>query len=229
MSTPENNSDPQKLTPESNPYSGQAAPGSQPQYGQNGPDSAPGSQQPYGYQAPQASGYNYPGGAPETPAADKGPAPKQVDMAYWLILAAGALTLISAIIAQMTMPDLPGMSSNMVAAAGIVGLIFAIISVAIYVVLAIFIRKGHNWARITATVLASINVVIQVFNLISVAIASGVDNEMYASAPAANPFSVILGLIIMILGVVAVVLIWMKPARPYFQQVRPAGYAPHQA
>ncbi len=229
MSTPENNPDPQKPTPESNPYSGHAAPANQPQYGQNGPGSTPGTQQPYGYQAPQASGYNYPGGAAEMPAAEKGPAPKQVNMAYWLILAAGALALISAVISQMTRPDIPEMSSGMAATAGVSGLIFAIIAVAIYVMLAIFIRKGHNWARITATVLASINVVMQIFSLIIIAIFTGVDNEMFGSVPQVSALTTILGLLVTILGVVAVVLIWMKPARPYFRQARPTEYAPHQA
>lgn len=228
MSTSDNNPDPHGPKPEDNPYSGHAAPGSQPQPGQNTPDSAPGPQQPYGYQAPQSSGYNYPGGAAEMSTVDKGPAPKQVDMAYWLILAAGALTLISAIISQTSMGDLPGMSSGMVAAVGIFALIFALVTVAIYVVLAIFIRKGHNWARITATVLAGINLVIQIFGLIILAMSSGVDNDMYGSAAETNVFSTILSLIITILGVVAVVLLWMKPARPYFQAVRPAGYTPAQ-
>ncbi len=221
MSTSDNNPDPQRPRPEDNPYSGHAAPGSTPQYGQNTPGAAQGSQQPYGYQAPQASGYNYPGGGTEIPSADKGPAPKQVDMAYWLILAAGALTLISAIITQVTLRDLSVLSTGF----GVAGLIMSIISTGIYVVLAIFIRKGHNWARITATVLASINLLMTAFSLVSLAVVSNMDTEVYGDISAAvNPFDVILSAIIMILGVVAVVLLWMKPARPYFRAQQPAQY-----
>lgn len=222
MSTPNDSPDP---TPEDrrpsqagqNPQYGQPQ---NPQYGQ--PQNPGSAQAPYGGQSAPAAGYNYPGNAADTAVMDKGPAPKNVDTAYWLTLAAGALYLITSIIGAGMGGDSMGMGGG----AGIIGIIVAVIVTAVYVLLAVFIRKGQNWARITATVLAALNVISLVFSLIVLVAASGMnDPAIQNSMAAVSPVNTVLSLIVTILGVLAVILLWTKPARPYFRRAQPAGYS----
>ncbi len=175
MSTPSGNPHPSDHNPQP-PVSGPA--------GQQGPS-------PYGYQAAQPSGYAYPSAA-NLPQAERPPLPKEVNIAFWLIIAAGVVSLISAFMPVDTSAIPPEMRDMMVGFAvggGVVGL-------AIYVLLAIFIRKGHNWARITATVLAGLSV----FGLFT---------------------GNILGILSILLGLVAVGLLYMKPSNNYFKPQQP--------
>ncbi len=188
------------------PAYGQDAPQS---YGQNSPAS-PGQQgygqQPYGYQSAQPSGYAYPGSA-SMPATAKGPAPQRVVTAHWLIIAAGVLSLLGAILAsidplaQLSPDQLTQLEDAGVPpadAAGIVTttvIVLGVISTAIYIFLALMIRRGKNWARITATVLAALSV----FGI----------------------FGGLLQALVVLLGIAGVVLCYLKPANEYFKPAAP--------
>jgi hypothetical protein len=196
------------------PQYGQQAPGAAPQYGQNLPQhgQSPSGQQgqsPYGYQQGQAAGYNYPGqasaGAPRT-------APKEVVTAFWLILAAGALYLIAAILGAINpaaqlppgqmdqLMELSGGAMDREAFLAMYGtsvLITGIIVTGLYVLMAFMVKKGKNWARITATVFAVLSLV---------GIFSGPLPALYV-----------------LLGVAAVVMLWLKPSNAYFKP-QPRGF-----
>ncbi len=171
-----------------------------PAYGQNLPP-AYGQQPPYGYQSAQPSGYAYPSQA-ALPGTSKGPAPRNVVIAYWLLIAAGALNLLDNILRssdpfrgippeQVEQLEGSGMTAESLAGALTATIIvIALVATAIYVLLAIMIRKGKNWARITATVLAGLS-------LLGI-LAGG------------------LGSLAVLLGLAAVVLCYLKPSNEYF-------------
>jgi hypothetical protein len=178
-----------------------------PAYGQNPP--AYGQQQPpYGYQSAQPSGYAYPSQA-ALPGADRGPAPRNVVIAYWLLIAAGALNLLDSILrssdptAGIPPEQLEQLEGSGVTAESLTGvltatvIVVALVSAAIYILLAFMIRKGKNWARITATVLA----VLSLFGILA--------GGLHA--------------LVVLLGVAAVVLCYLKPSNEYFAP-RPARY-----
>lgn len=199
--------------------------GDQNSYGQQGAygrqQDQPAQQSPYGYPSGQPSGYAYPTGGSDSHAdTGKGPAPKEVERAYQLIIAAGVLYLLSTVLSTITtdVPDLAGASLGI----GL-GIVLAVVFASIYVVLAVFIRKGQNWARITATVLAALNVlsVLSTFLLLPL-----VDQMAEASGqpvPETSGLTIALSVIVMLLGVAGVIMTYLKPARPYFRP-RPLGY-----
>lgn len=169
----------------------------QPDYGQ---------QQPGGYaNAPQ-----YPGGYDEPVAA--GPAPKEVIRATLIMFAQAALGLIGLIVnfadsggVKDSIRDSdPSLTQDQVDSAYTVGLVFALIIglvfAALYVLLALQMRKGKNWARIVTLVIAGLSIL---FGLIGLG----------ASAPA---ISRVIGVIGLLLNIAIFVLLLLRPAREYF-------------
>jgi hypothetical protein len=133
--------------------------------------------------------------------------------AYYLILAAGALYFVSSIISSLTsqVPDMPGASVGIA-----FGLVVAVVFAAVYVVLAIFIRRGQNWARITATVLAVLDVLGVAATLLLMPLASEAVAASGQTIPETSGLATTFSVIVMLLGVAGVAMTWLKPARPYF-------------
>ena len=179
-----------------------------------GPNPANEQPTPYGYQNAQPSGYSYPGNMSQVSVTEKGPAPKEVERAFWLIMAAGVLNFLSSVVSVMTTP-VSGAGAGVATA---LVLVFAAVLTGVYILLAIFIRKGHNWARITATVLAALSVLSYLFGLLSASIMEG--NEMLQGQEIVTPgpLETVLTVIVTLLGVAGVVMTFLKPARPYFQK-----------
>jgi hypothetical protein len=189
------------------PQYGQNLPpyGQQPSYGQNPPQygQPPYGQQPYG-QSPYAQ---YPS---EQATGGTAGVPQSVNRAFWMIIAAGALTLLSTLLSISTLDD-PAtrqIFEDQIRASGqniafedikgfLIGtiIVFALIIAGLYALVAINVRKGKNWARILGTVFAALSI-----------------------------FSVLpLGLntLAVILGIAAIVLLYMPAASPYFQKPQP--------
>jgi len=167
---------------------------------------------PYGYRPAQPPSYAYPtSGTPGL--AEKGPAPREVHLAYYLILAAGVVYLLSSVLTPLTtdLPDVPGATVG----AGI-GLVVAVVIAAFYVVLAVFIRRGRNWARITATVLAALDVLGVLATLLLMPMLAAAAASAGQQAIPTSALSVVSSVLVMLLGVAGVVLTYSKPARPYF-------------
>ncbi|PPB49102.1 hypothetical protein C4K88_10340 [Arthrobacter pityocampae] len=182
------------------------------------PGSAGSGQGPYSQQ-PQSPSYAYPTqGAPGV--VEKGPAPKEVDRAYYLILAAGIVYLLVSIISLLTteVPDVAG------AAVGVgIGLVISVIIAALYVLVAVFIRRGRNWARITATVLAALSVLGTLGTLLLVPMLAAAAESSGQAVPETSVISLVSSVLVTLLLVVGVVFTYLKPARPYFAPQR-LGY-----
>ena len=180
--------------------------GTPPQYGQQ-------PQQPYG-QAPQQYGQSpyaqYPSEHPQGAAA--GGVPKMVNNAFWMIVAAGALWLISLLVAIPGLDD-PTMRSTFdeqMRAGGadvdfesikgvVVGMmvVVGLIGAGLYALVALNVRKGKNWARILGTVLAALSL----FSLLPLGI----------------------GTVAVLLGIAAIVMLYLPASAPYFQKQQPFG------
>jgi hypothetical protein len=213
-----------------------------PQYGQNQPPAAPqyGQNQPqYGQNAPQAPGYGqnppqygaqfgqnapqygqppygqspygqYPSEQPQ-PAGGNG-VPQLVNISFWLLIASAVIFVISLLtgLTQLDDPVFRRTFEDQMAAGGASGVtyddikgviagtlvVFAIIGVALYLLVAFFVRKGKNWARILGTVFAALSV----FGLFG------------------PPSFATIGTL---LGIAAIVLLYLPAAAPYFRKQQP--------
>ena len=184
-----------------NPYGqnsyGQGAQGGQQQFGQ------PGFQQQGGWNAPMNQGGF---GAPAVP-----PKPRELTIASILLYIAAALTLVGGIallmIPNQTMIDVINATPNaqsqfdqleaqgisldqLISMSKTVGAIFTFIAAILYAVIGFFIGKGSNGARITGTVLAVLS--------------------LFAFTGAGFQ-----GWIMLLLGVAAIVLAWLRPSSNY--------------
>ncbi len=192
------------------PQYGQQSPQA-PQYGQQAPQyGAP----QYGQQSPQVPQYGqspyaaqYPAGQQQAP----GEVPKLVNIAFWLIVGSGAVWLLSLLLAIFTLdtPAVRNMFEDQMAASGaaevnfseikpfLVGtiVVFAVISAALYAVVALNVRKGKNWARILGTVFAALSV----FSL----------------------FPLSIGTLAVLAGIAAIVMLYLPATSPYFSKQQP--------
>lgn len=189
------------------PQYGQNAP-QQPQYGQNPQfNQSPYNQQPPQYgQSPYAQ---FPSEQPQGTAGTSG-TPKLVNTAFWLILGAGAVWVLSLLMA-MGMVDSPEMRAQFeeqMAGSGadirfedlrgfLVGSIvaFAVIGAGLYALVAFNVRKGKNWARILGTVFAALS-------LLSI-------------------FPLSLGSLAVLMGIAGIVMLYLPATSPYFAKRQP--------
>ena len=169
--------------------------------------------QAYGYQPAQPSGYSYPGPPPGT-SQPKGPAPREVVIGFWLIIAAGVLSFINNLVTSFQIPDVLTSSQmdslrdanvDIQDAGGFVvwfSVVLSIIGLGLYVLIAWFILKGHNWARILGTVFAAFSVI-----------------GLLASFPV-YAVSVLgwLSILSSLAGIAGIVMLYLRPSVPYFQR-----------
>lgn len=220
------------------PQPGQQPPYGQPSaplYGQQAPQYGQQAPQPpqYGQQAPQPPQYGQPSvpqygqGGPVTwpsqqPAATSG-GPQLVNISFWLMLAAGLLTLIGIpiTIAGLNSPAGKSMIDQALAGQGanasgldtnsVIGIavtfvvIFSVIFAGLYALVAFNVRKGKNWARILGTVFAAISLL--------------------------GLTQIGMGTITILLGIAAIVLLYLPASAPYFRKAQPFanpyGQAPY--
>jgi hypothetical protein len=147
------------------------------------------------------------GGAPT-----RGPRPAAVSTAVKLIWANIALGIISALVTFVMLDsiideqlDAAGVSENIsadtVRSTAIVAAIFGlVISVGLYALMAFFISRGANWARIVYTVLAALSVLGGVFGL--------------GSQPL---LLMVLSLVSLLLTIAAVVLLFKSESSAWFK------------
>jgi len=201
-----------------------------PQYGQQSP-AAPQYGQPAAPQyGQQASPYAQAPGAPQYgqdtnwPSQQPGPTtvPPLVNYAFWMIVAAGVISAISSLILATTGADymiallnqqaaqssteLPAESmEGMRGVMAVSGIIGAIVGLGLYALVAFPVRKGKNWARILGTVFAAISVL-------------GL-TSLFQFGPVYG----FLQLIVILLGVAAIVMLYLPASAPYFRKAQPFG------
>ncbi|WP_156929980.1 hypothetical protein [Arthrobacter sp. 35/47] len=173
---------------------------------------------PYSYQAAQPAGYAYPSSA-SMPEAARPPLPREVNLAFWLIIAAGALNFVTTLLGSGAAAGPAGTEGLGIGIAVFVG----VLTTGIYVLLAVFIRKGHNWARITATVLAALSLILMIMSWMTLAALQGnpeIQEQLGGQSLAPGGFEIALNILVVLLGVAAVVLCWLKPSNAYFKPQR---------
>ncbi|MEV7572029.1 hypothetical protein AB0P28_02915 [Pseudarthrobacter sp. NPDC089323] len=193
--------------PPSAPQYGQNAP----QYGQN-PPQAPGyGQQPFGQSSYGQSPYaQYPSEQPQ-PAGANG-VPQLVNISFWLLIASAVIFVVSLLtgLTQLDDPMFRQIFEDQMEAGGATGVtyedikgiiagtlvVFAIIGAGLYLLVAFFVRKGKNWARILGTVFAALSI----FGLF-------------------GPPTI--GTLGTLLGIAAIVLLYLPAAAPYFRKHQP--------
>lgn len=157
-----------------------------------------------------------PGGYAAQPPA-RGPRPAPVSLAVKLIWAGIALSLVSAIITFAVLDDLvdaaldqssaQGVSEATMRASVLGGVVVGlVIGVGLNVLLAIFIARGANWARITYTVLAALGLV---FGLIGI-----------VNGGAGPAVLTVVSLLSLVLAAVILVLLWRKESSAWFATPR---------
>ncbi|WP_255770525.1 Yip1 family protein [Pseudarthrobacter sulfonivorans] len=193
------------------PQYGQNAPA--PQYGQNPPQYGQPTPPAYGQQPFGQSPYaQYPSEKPQ--ATGTGGIPQLVNVSFWLLIAAAAVFVIGMLMG-ITMLDDPmmrttfedamrnsGASGTTVnfddfkgALAGFL-VVIAILGAAMYLLVAFFIRKGKNWARVLGTVFAALSV-LSLFQVPS------------------------FGTLGTLAGIAAIVLLYLPATAPYFRRQQP--------
>lgn len=143
-------------------------------------------------------------GAPVAP-------PQQVNIAFWLYIVGAALSLIALIVSLATVGSLKDDVQKQLANQGqqisdatlnatvgvsvTLAVVFGILYIAAYVLFAFFMRRGANWARIVL-------LIVTVLSLFGILGGYG------------------LGAARVVVGVIATVLIFLKPANEYFAAVK---------
>ena len=121
------------------------------------------------YQPPAGAAPPY--GAPPPAAADR---PKLVDIAFWLYIAAAVLSVVGILLSVASLGAVREEALRQLEEQGQgeaippeaiegaiwvgfgIGVVFALLFTAAYVVFAILMRKGHGWARIVLAVFAGL-------------------------------------------------------------------------
>lgn len=182
-----------------------------PAYGQNPPQAPAYGQQPFGQQYGQSPYAQYPSEQPV--ATGSNGVPQLVNISFWLLIASGVIFVIAMLmgIGQLDDPLMRSTFEEAMRSGGAGGevpyesikdviagtlVVFAIIGAALYALVAIFIRKGKNWARILGTVFAALSIfgLFQVPNI---------------------------GTLGTLAGIAAIVLLYLPAVAPYFRKQQP--------
>jgi len=169
----------------------------------------------------------YPGqaGAPAKP-----PIPQTVQNAFYLMLAGAALEVVAVIVGLASTSKFrdsvrtnnPSFTStqvdNAVHAGEAILVVAALIEIGLWIWMAFANRAGKNWARITGTVFFGLSCL----GLLVTLAASGGSSVSSASA---SGVGVAVGVVSWIVGLLTVILLWVKASGPYFKppQFGPGG------
>lgn len=143
--------------------------------------------------------------------------PKSVETSFKLWMAQIALGVLGAILTFVVIDDLirqaadeAGVSADaaMDAARPVIttSIVIGLAIIAILAWLAIQMRNGKNWARITLTVLATLGVLLSLLNI----------GDTFAVDNALATLVGVIGLVRLALTIAAVVFMYMKDANPFF-------------
>jgi hypothetical protein len=142
--------------------------------------------------------------------------PTSVQRAYLLMLVRAALSAISILVSVLTVDELRrqlrqagygdfgGVARTTITIAAVIGAVFVVL----YVLLALQVRKGKNWARVTTFVIAGLGVL------------GAVTSAAGRATGASQTIAIITGLV----DLVIIVLLASKTSSPWFHRPVPYGY-----
>jgi hypothetical protein len=147
-----------------------------------------------------------------TPAATRPPVPNEVQISFWIWIAGAVLSILGALYsltqrdqfaeALRNTPQASQLSPEEFDAAVSASLLFAVVLgvvfAGLYILFALQMRAGKNWARVVLTVLTALSLVSMLFG------------------------ASLLGLFTALISVVAVVMLYMPNAKAYFDAVKRA-------
>lgn len=159
-----------------------------------------------------------PWGAAPPPVPQAAERPASVERAYLLMLVRAGLSAISILVSVITVSDLRqqlrnagyGDFSDVARTAITFAVVIGAVFIVLYVLLALQVRKGKNWARITTFVIAGLGV------LGALTSAAG-----HATGPS-QAISIITGLV----DLAIIVLLASRTSTPWFRRSSPYGYPP---
>ena len=151
---------------------------------------------------------------------DRGPIPTTVRVAV-LIMFVGALAALVGIVVTLTNIDhirqlfedtVPKMTPDKVDSATtfaiVEQIVLNVLRAAVWVVLALFVRQGRQWARVVSTLVAVLGILL---------ILRGIGGTDEIGATIAGWGQVVC-------GVLAVILIWLPPSMPWFRPRQVVGF-----
>ncbi|WHT19044.1 hypothetical protein N8J89_39145 [Crossiella sp. CA-258035] len=216
---------PQQGHPQQQPGYGQPQYGQQPQYAQPGQ---------YGQQ-----GQHLPPGMPGGGGAIA--RPQQVELAFWVWVAGAVIYVIGSVLGYLGSkeqlaglqefqrsqvnnlpPELQERFAQTMESAGgtalIVGMVFGIIMAGLFVMFAVFMRNGRNWARVVLTVLGGLGILSGLLGLAGVGILASMPADGPIQVPAMSSIAMYLGFLPPLLAIAGIVLMFHRNANFYFKQ-----------
>lgn len=156
------------------------------------------------------------GGYPGTPAADV-PQPGSISLAVRLMWAGAAVSLLQLVVGLATLgsakddirdeliKDDPNVSQSTIDAAYAIGIVFVVVLGVLGILAWLWMAwkngQGRTWARIVATVLGGLNVLVTLLSLV---------------APNAEPAALVFAFINLVLAVAILVLLWRKESSDFY-------------
>lgn len=159
-----------------------------------------------------------PRGGAAPPGPRQGEPPPSVQRAYLLMLVRAALSALSIVVSVVTVDDLrrqlrqagygdfTGVARTAITLAVVLGAVFVVL----YVLLALQVRKGRNWARVTTFVIAGL----------------GVLGALTSAAGHATGASQAMSVVTGIVDLAIVVFLASRTSAPWFRPPAPYGYPP---
>lgn len=156
-------------------------------------------------------------------------APSSVGLAVNLMYGGAALAVLNLVLVPLQTDEVRkelkesstgGVNIDALVATSIaIGIIVGLISVGLWIWLAMMNAKGRNWARITATVLGGLNLVFTPLGLVL--------GSSFGSA--GTPLTIVLGIISICLAAAILILLWQPASSAYFSSraSMQQGYSPY--
>jgi hypothetical protein len=158
--------------------------------------------------------------------------PRSVDVARWLWVAGALLSAVRSYLAladrqalrdQVTSLE-PALSMQQVEAVVngevIMGVLFAAVVVALYVVVANKMRAGRPWARVLLSLFGGLFVLLGGLGLFGVA-----NGLAAATGVSVDPAELVLSAVGLVVDVAALVAMWLPPSNNYFRTAAAARFA----
>ena len=157
--------------------------------------------------------------------------PRSVDVARWLWVAGALLSAVRSYLAladRQALRDMvtqlePSLSMQQVEAVVngevIMGVIFAAVVVALYVLVANKMLAGRSWARVLLTFFGAIFVLLGGLGLLGVA-----DGLAATTGVSVDPAELALSVVGLVVDIAALVAMWLPPSNDYFRAATAARF-----